>query len=474
MLGGVYDEQFLDVYRRSHDPPEGGGRGACLRDAGRRPWRCRARRRRRGRWTVGSHRDQGRQAGDRLDERAAHDPLTVLPFLNPRTLRAFGRAFFWAAPGRPARAAQCGSRDTLGKNFRHGDRRAAHSSNWDSGGAGLRGAAVDGNGTPIWRISSTGCSIGGTRSGANLHAASSAATAATTSVIRIANARHRRIRRWTAAVAGSTDGMRVSLGVSSAAAAGGAAGAGDAGSTAAVCAGAGAGASEIDADVGSKAGAEVASKAGGDVASEAGAGVTSKGGGDVASEAGAGVASEAGPGVAFEAGASVASNAGASVASEAGARVASEAGAGIASEAGAGVACEAGICIPSGIGDGAGSVALAEFASEVSVVVACDIAASIASRLGGSLAVGAGAGGATSGAGGCIFCRTSGIFALMRVQIAASGSTGSTMRCSSPNRRSHSSTLAANAWSASNKVRACMRSSKSSVPSTYPAASASV
>src|SRR5262245_7350315 len=474
MLGGVYDEQFLDVYRRSHDPPEGGGRGACLRDAGRRPWRCRARRRRRGRWTVGSHRDQGRQAGDRLDERAAHDPLTVLPFLNPRTLRAFGRAFFWAAPGRPARAAQCGSRDTLGKNFRHGDRRAAHSSNWDSGGAGLRGAAVDGNGTPIWRISSTGCSIGGTRSGANLHAASSAATAATTSVIRIANARHRRISRWTAAVAGSTDGMRVSLGVSSAAAAGGATGVGDAGSTAAVCAGAGAGASEIDADVGSKAGAEVASKAGGDVASEAGAGVTSKGGGDVASEAGAGVASEAGGDVASEAGPGVAFEAGASVASNAGASVASEAGAGIASEAGAGVACEAGICIPSGIGDGAGSVALAEFASEVSVVVACDIAASIASRLGGSLAVGAGAGGATSGAGGCIFCRTSGIFALMRVQIAASGSTGSTMRCSSPNRRSHSSTLAANAWSASNKVRACMRSSKSSVPSTYPAASASV
>src|SRR5262249_26482030 len=447
MLGGACDEQFLDVYRRSHDPPEGGGRGACLRDAGRRPWGCCARRRRLGRWTVGGHRDQGRQAGDRFDERVPHHPLTVYVFSTP-VLCAPSGALSFGLPGRAARTMlRCGTRDTLGKNFRQRDRGTAHSSNWDSGGAGLRGAAAEGSGTPIWRISSTGCSIGGTRSGANVHAASSAATAATTSVNRIANARHRLIRRCTAAVAGAITGIRGSLGASSAAAAGGTTGAGETGSTAGVCAG-----------VASGLGAAATSEIGSDAASEAGAEVTSEAGAEVTSEAGAGVASEAGAGVA----------------SEAGAGVASEAGAGVASEAGAGVASEAGIWFPSDIGAGTGSVALAEFASEVSVVAACDIAASIASRLGGSLVVGASAGGETSGAGGCIFCRASGTLTLMRAQIAASGSTGSTMRCSSPNPCSHSSTLAANASSASNKVRACMRSSKSSVPRTYSAASASV
>src|SRR6516162_9462173 len=459
MLGGACDEQFLDVYRRSHDPPEGGGRGACLRDAGRRPWGCRARRRRLGRWTVGGDRDQGRQAGDRVDERVPHHPLTVYVFSTP-VLCAPSGALSFGLPGRAARTVvRCGTRDTLGKNFRQRGRGTAHSSNWDPGGAGLRGAAAEGSGTPIWRISSTGCSIGGTRSGANVHAASSAATAATTSVIRIANARHRRIRRWTAAVARSTARVRASLGTSSAAAAGGTTGAGETGSMAAVGVACGVrtrGTSEIGA--GSEAGASVASEAGAGVASEAGAGVTSEAGAGAASEAGAGAASEAG----------------ADVASEAGAGAASAAGAGVVSEAGAGVASEARICIPSEIGAGDGSMALAEFASEVSVVAACDIAAWIASRLGGSLAAGANAGGGTSGAGDCIFSRASGILALMRAQIAASGSTGSTMWCSSPNRRSHNSTLAANASSASNKARVCVRSSKSSVPSTYSAASASV
>src|ERR1700730_8524596 len=91
MLGGACDEQFLDVYRRPHDPPEGGGCGACLRDAGRRPWGCRARRRRFGRWTVGGHRDQGRQAGDRFDERVPHDPLTVYVFSTPYSARLRAR-----------------------------------------------------------------------------------------------------------------------------------------------------------------------------------------------------------------------------------------------------------------------------------------------------------------------------------------------------------------------------------------------
>src|SRR5262249_40989191 len=215
--GGGGDEEFVDVDRRSDDPSEGGGRGARLRDAGRRPWGCRARRRRLGRWTVGGHRDQGRQAGDRFDERVPHDPLTVYVFSTP-VLCAPSGALSFGLPGRAARTVpQCGTRDTLGKNFRHRGLRAAHSSNWDSGGAGLRGAAAEGSGTPIWRISATGCSIGGTRSGANVHAASSAATAATTSVIRIANARHRLIRRCTAAVAGAITGIRASLGASSAA-----------------------------------------------------------------------------------------------------------------------------------------------------------------------------------------------------------------------------------------------------------------
>src|SRR5262249_1080079 len=202
--GGGGDEEFVDVDRRSDDPSEGGGRGARLRDAGRRPWGCRARRRRLGRWTVGGHRDQGRQAGDRLDERAPHDPLTVYLFSTPVLCAPSGALSFGLRQSR----ALCGSRDTLEKNFPHRHRRAAHSSNWDSGGAGLRGAAAEGSGTPIWRMSSTGCSIGGTRSGANLHAASSAATAATTSAIRIANARHRLIRRCTAAVAGAITAIR--------------------------------------------------------------------------------------------------------------------------------------------------------------------------------------------------------------------------------------------------------------------------
>src|SRR5438876_5817648 len=412
MLGGACDEQFLDVYRRSHDPPEGGGRGACLRDAGRRPWGCRARRRRLDRRTVGGHRDQGRQAGDRFDERIPHHPLTVYVFSTP-VLCAPSGALSFGLPGRAARTRlRCGTRDTLGKNFRHRGRGTAHSSNWDSGGAGLRGAAAEGSGTPIWRISSTGCSIGGTRSGANIQAASSAATAATTSVIRIANARHRLIRRCTAAVAGAITGIRASLGVSSAAAAGGTTGAGETGSTAGVCAGVASGlgaaaTSGIGSDVASEAGAAVVSDAGAEVASEAGAEVASEAGAAVTSKAGAGVASETGAAVTSKAGAGVASETGAAVTSKAGTGVASEAGAGVASEAGACVASEAGIWFPSGIGAGAGCVALAEFASDVSVVAACDIAASIASRLGGSLVVGASAGGGTSAAGGCIFCRAS-------------------------------------------------------------------
>src|SRR5712692_5027819 len=347
MLGGACDEQFLNVYRRSHDPPEGGGRGACLRDAGRRPWGCRARRRGLARWTVGGHRDQGRQAGDRFDERVSHHPLTVYVFSTP-VLCAPSGALSFGLPGRAARTVlRCGTRDTLGKNFRHRGRGTAHSSNWDSGGAGLRGAAAEGSGTPIWRISSTGCSIGGTRSGANIQAASSAATAATTSVIRIANARHRLIRRCTAAVAGAITGIRASLGASSAAAAGGTTGAGETGSTAGICAGVASGlgaaaTSEIGSDVASEAGAGVASEVGAaEVASKTGAAVTSEvGAAEVASETGAAVTSKAGAGVASEAGAGVTSKAGAGVASEAGAGVTSEAGAGVTSEAGAGVASE--------------------------------------------------------------------------------------------------------------------------------------
>src|SRR6516164_4069011 len=285
--GERVNEQFLDVYRRSHDPPEGGGRGACLRDAGRRPWGCRARRRRLGRWTVGGHRDQGRQTGDRFDERDPHHPLTVYVFSTP-VLCAPSGALSFGLPGRAARTMlRCGTRDTLGKNFRQRDRGTAHSSNWDSGGAGLRGAAAEGSGTPIWRISTTGCSIGGTRSGANIQAASSAATAATTSVIRIANARHRRIRRCTAAVAGAITGIRASLGASSAAAAGGTTGAGETCSTAAVCGGVACGVSAAatsEIGTGSETGASVVSEAGADVASEAGAGVTSEAGTGVASE----------------------------------------------------------------------------------------------------------------------------------------------------------------------------------------------
>src|SRR5499427_2868456 len=338
MLGGACDEQLLDVYRRSHDRPEGGGRGARLRDAGRRPWGCRARRRRLGRWTVGGHRDQGRQAGDRFDERVPHDPLTVYVFSTPVLCAPSGALSFGSQDLLGSQDAQRGPCRSVALGTRSGK---IHSSNWDSGGAGLRGAAAEGSGTPIWRISSTGCSIGGTRSGANVHAASSAATAATTSVIRIANARHRRIRRWTAAVARSTAEARASLGASSAAAAGDTTGAGETGSTAGVCAGVACGVragarSEIGA--GSEAGAGVASEAGAGVASAAGAGVASEAGTGVASAAGAGVASEAGAGVASEAGTGVASEAGAGVASEAGAGVASEAGAGVASEAGAGVA----------------------------------------------------------------------------------------------------------------------------------------
>src|SRR5215472_6708742 len=307
MLGGACHEQFLDVYRRSHDPREGGGRGARLRDPGRRPWRCRARRRRRDRWTVRGHGDQGRQAGDRLDERAPHDPLTVYVFSTPVLCAPSGALSFALrqdAQRGPCSGVAGGTRSGKiagAERKRHG----AYSSNWDPGGAGLRGAGPEGSETPIWRNSSTGCSIGGTRSGANVHAASSAATAATTSVIRIANARHRRIRRWTAAVARSTAEARASLGASSAAAAGDTTGAGETGSTAAVCAGVACGVragarSEIGA--GSEAGASVASEAGAGVASEAGAGVASAAGAGVASEAGTGAASEAGAGVASEAG----------------------------------------------------------------------------------------------------------------------------------------------------------------------------
>src|SRR5215472_8272243 len=302
MLGGACDEQFLDVYRRSHDPPEGGGRGARLRDAGRRPWRCRACRRRRDRWTARGHRDQGREAGDRLDERAPHNPLTVYVFSTPVLCAPSGALSFGLGQGAPEGHAPVWQAGHAGEKFPapSANRRATHSSNWDPGGAGLRGAGPEGSRTPIWRNTSTGCSIGGTRSGANVHAASSAATAATTSVIRIANARHRRIRRWTAAVARSIAMVRASLGASSATAAGVTTGAGETGSMAAVCAGV---------------------------------------------ACGAGVTSEIGAG----------SEAGASVASEAGADAASETGAGVASEAGAGVASEAGICIPSEIGAGAGS-----------------------------------------------------------------------------------------------------------------------
>src|SRR5262245_58349355 len=94
-FGGACDKQFLDVYGRPHDPPEGGGGGPRLRDAGRRPWRCRPRHRlRHDRWTAGSHRDQGRQAGDRLDQRAAHDPLTVYVFSTPVLCAPSGALFF--------------------------------------------------------------------------------------------------------------------------------------------------------------------------------------------------------------------------------------------------------------------------------------------------------------------------------------------------------------------------------------------
>src|SRR5215831_6741491 len=297
MLGGACDEQFLDVYRRSHDPPEGGGRGARLRDAGRRPWGCRARRRRLGRWTVGGHRDQGRQAGDRFDERVPHDPLTVYVFSTPVLCAPSGALSFGSQDLLGSQDAQRGPCRSVALGTRSGK---IHSSNWDSGGAGLRGAAAEGSGTPIWRISSTGCSIGGTRSGANVHAASSAATAATTSVIRMANARHRLIRRCTAAVAGAITGIRASLGASSAAATGGTTGAGETGSTAGVCAGIASGlgaaaTSEIGSDVASEAGAAGAagaSEAGAEVASETGAAVTSKANTAVTSKSGAGVASE--------------------------------------------------------------------------------------------------------------------------------------------------------------------------------------
>src|SRR5262245_22929447 len=76
----------------------------------------------------------------------------------------------------------------------------AHSSNRDSGGAGLRWAGPAGKVTPTCRITSSGCRTGGTRSGANRHAASNAATAATTSVMKIAYACQRLRRRRTTAV----------------------------------------------------------------------------------------------------------------------------------------------------------------------------------------------------------------------------------------------------------------------------------
>src|SRR5262249_41978264 len=236
-------------------------------------------------------------------------------------------------------------------------RRAGHSANWEPGGAGRRGAGPVGSAIPTWRISSTGCSIDGTRSGTNFHAASGAATAATTSVIRIANARQRRIRRWTAstAIAGSTAGVRASLGACTAAAAdGGTTGGLGTGST-----------------------------------TDGGAGGAAAGGGGVGSEIGAEGASETGVGIVSEIGAEVASE-GAGVVSEIGTEVASEAAAGVASEAGV-------CCIPSDVGAGVASVATAEAASEVSVVVACEIAASIASRLGGS--AGGAAGGGRAGFG---------------------------------------------------------------------------
>src|SRR5262249_45696855 len=43
---------------------------------------------------------QGRQAGDRLDQRAAHDPLTVYVFSTPVLCAPSGALFFGAAPAR--------------------------------------------------------------------------------------------------------------------------------------------------------------------------------------------------------------------------------------------------------------------------------------------------------------------------------------------------------------------------------------
>ena len=82
--------------------------------------------------------------------------------------------------------------------------------------------------------------MGGTRSGANFHAARSPATAATTSVIRIAKARQRRSPRRAAATCRTASSvLRVASGIGTIAAggAGGTAGAMAAGSTTAAGAG---------------------------------------------------------------------------------------------------------------------------------------------------------------------------------------------------------------------------------------------
>src|SRR6266436_7175814 len=192
------------------------------------------------------------------------------------------------------------------------------------------------------------------------------------------------------------------------------------------------------------------------------------------------VASGLGTAGASAIGAEAVSETGTDTASEPVAEAVSEGGAGTASEtvseATAGTASET-VVTSDGSASGASCVA-AELASALRVVAACDIAASIASRLGGADAAGEGLAGGTDGgidgSGGRIPCWTSGSLALMRAQMPESGSTGSTIRCSSPNRRSHSSTLAAKVGSASSKLRACARSSTSRLPSTYSAASASM
>src|SRR5262249_57619053 len=74
---------------------EGGGGGRGWGGGGGGLGRCGPRpRRRQGRWRVGSPRDKGRKAGDRLDQRAAHDPLTVYVFSTPVLCAPSGALFF--------------------------------------------------------------------------------------------------------------------------------------------------------------------------------------------------------------------------------------------------------------------------------------------------------------------------------------------------------------------------------------------